>query len=77
MGQQKEMKKHMQEDSEGWSERIHEGRLQLIRASADWGTICHDGDQKPGPLQAFNVSLPLWFDGINKNEFMHCLRRLC
>ena len=77
MGQQKEMKKHMDEDPEGWSEWIHDGRLQLIRASVDWGIhMGHDGDQKPGPLQAFNVSLPLWFDGLNKNEFMHCLRRL-
>jgi hypothetical protein len=36
----------------------------------------HEGNQKPGPLQAFNVSLPLWFDGLTKNEMMHSLRRL-
>ena len=36
----------------------------------------HQGNKKPGPLQAFNVSLPIWFDGVTKNEFMHSLRRL-
>ena len=77
MGQQKEMKKHMDEDPEGWSEWIHDGRLQLIRASVDWGIhMGHVGEQKTGPLQAFNVSLPVWFDGLTKNEFMHTLRRL-
>jgi len=77
MGQQKEMKNHMKEDADGWSEWIHEGRLQLIRSSVDWGIhMGHEGDQKPGPLQAFNVSLPLWFDGLTKNEIMHSLRRL-
>jgi hypothetical protein len=76
-GQQKEMMTHMKDDAEGWSEWIHEGRLQLIRSSVDWGIhMGHDGNQKPGPLQAFNVSLPLWFDGLTKNEFMHSLRRL-
>ena len=77
MGQQKEMKNHMKEDSDGWSEWIHEGRLQLIRSSVDWGIhMGHEGPQKPGPLQAFNVSLPIWFDGLTKNEMMHGLRRL-
>ena len=36
----------------------------------------HEGKKKPGPLQAFNVSLPIWFDGLNKHEFMNSLRRL-
>ena len=36
----------------------------------------HSGEKKPGPLQAFNVSLPIWFDGLNKHEFMNSLRRL-
>ena len=77
MGQQKEMKTHMKEDAEGWSEWIHDGRLQLIRSSVDWGIhMGHEGNQKPGPLQAFNVSIPLWFDGLTKNEMMHSLRRL-
>ena len=53
------------------------GRLQLIRSTVDWGIhMGHKGNEKPGPLQAFNVSLPIWFDGLTKNEFMHSLRRL-
>ena len=36
----------------------------------------HEGKEKPGPLQAFNVSLPVWFDGLTKNALMHSLRRL-
>lgn len=36
----------------------------------------HVGKEKPGPLQAFNVSLPIWHDGLNKNALMHSLRRL-
>jgi hypothetical protein len=39
-----------------------------MRAELDWGIhMGHDGKEKPGPLQAFNVSLPIWFDGLNKN----------
>ena len=76
-GQQDEMSNHMKEDKDGWAEWIHEARLQLISSSVDWGIhMCHQGDKKPGPLQAFNVSLPIWFDGVSKNEFMHSLRRL-
>lgn len=76
-GQQKEMAKHMAEDREEWLEWVHEGRLQLIRSAVDWGIhMGHNGEEKPGPLQAFNVSLPIWFDGLTKNEFMHALRRL-
>ena len=76
-GQQDEMSNHMKDDKDGWSEWIHEARLQLIGSSVDWGIhMGHQGNKKPGPLQAFNVSLPIWFDGVNKNEFMHSLRRL-
>tara|TARA_Y100001935_G_scaffold68434_2_gene57349 strand:- start:25 stop:693 length:669 start_codon:yes stop_codon:yes gene_type:complete len=76
-GQQDEMANHMQEDKDGWSEWIHDARLQLINSAVDWGIhMGHKGNKKPGPLQAFNVSLPIWFDGITKNEFMHSLRRL-
>jgi len=76
-GQQKEMTNHMKEDNDTWLEWIHDVRLQLIRTSVDWGIhMGHQGDQKTGPLQAFNVSLPLWFDGLTKNEFMHTLRKL-
>ena len=76
-GQQDEMTNHMKDDKGGWTEWIHEARLQLINSSVDWGIhMGHKGNKKPGPLQAFNVSLPIWFDGISKNEFMHSLRRL-
>tara|TARA_B100001564_G_scaffold347014_1_gene347342 strand:+ start:392 stop:1045 length:654 start_codon:yes stop_codon:yes gene_type:complete len=76
-GQQQEMSNHMKDDNDVWSEWIHEARLQLINSSVDWGIhMGHEGNRKPGPLQAFNVSLPIWFDGLNKNEFMHSLRRL-
>lgn len=76
-GQQDEMSNHMKEDKDGWAEWIHEARLQLINSSVDWGIhMGHQGNRKPGPLQAFNVSLPIWFDGLNKHEFMHSLRRL-
>lgn len=76
-GQQKEMATHMKDDNDGWLEWIHDVRLQLIRSGVDWGIhMGHDGEQKTGPLQAFNVSLPIWFDGLTKNEFMHSLRRL-
>ena len=76
-GQQKEMAKHMEEDREEWLEWVHEARLQLIRSTVDWGIhMCHTGKEKAGPLQAFNVSLPIWFDGLTKNQFMHTLRNL-
>ncbi|MEC7255053.1 MAG: DUF2299 family protein [Candidatus Thermoplasmatota archaeon] len=76
-GQQNEMTNHMIEDKDGWAEWIHEARLQLINSAVDWGIhMGHKDNKKPGPLQAFNVSLPIWIDGITKNEFMHSLRRL-
>ena len=67
----------MEGDFEPWSEWVHECRLSLMRAELDWGIhMGHQGKEKPGPLQAFNVSLPIWFDGLNKNALMHSLRRL-
>ena len=76
-GQQKEMKAHMDDEDSDWTEWIHESRLHLIRTGVDWAIhMGHDGEKKPGPLQAFNVSLPIWFDGLNKHEFMNNLRRL-
>jgi hypothetical protein len=67
----------MQEDENEWNEWVHDSRLQLINTSVDWGMhMGHVGDKKPGPLQAFNVSLPIWFDGLTKNELMQTLRRL-
>ena len=55
------------------SRALHAG----VRAELDWGIhMGHQGKEKPGPLQAFNVSLPIWHDGLNKNALMHSLRRL-
>lgn len=76
-GQQKEMIEHMNDEDSDWAEWMHESRLHLIRAGVDWVIhMGHEGDSKPGPLQAFNVSLPIWFDGLSKHEFMNSLRRL-
>ena len=76
-GQQNEMVAHMGDEESDWAEWIHESRLHLIRSGVDWVIhMGHKEKQKPGPLQAFNVSLPIWFDGLNKHEFMNSLRRL-
>jgi hypothetical protein len=76
-GQQHEMKSHMEDEDSDWSEWVHESRLHLIRTGVDWAIhMGHEGDAKPGPLQAFNVSLPIWYDGLTKNEFMNSLRKL-
>ena len=76
-GQQNEMTNHMTEDKDGWAEWIHEARLQLINSAVDWGIhMGHKDNKKPGPLQAFNLSMPTWFDGVTQNEVMQTLRRL-
>ena len=76
-GQQQEMKEHMDDGESDWGEWIHESRLHLIRSGVDWVIhMGHQDEKKPGPLQAFNVSLPIWFDGLSKNEFMNGLRKL-
>ncbi len=76
-GQQKSMSELMKSDEEEWKSWIHECRMQLIASGVDWGVhLGHSGNQRPGPLQAFNVSEPVWFDGLTKNEMMQNLRRL-
>jgi len=76
-GQQMEMSKHMKDDPDGWKEWIHEARLSLINTGVDWAIhMGHDGKSKPGPLQAFNVSKPIWFDGLTKDQLMQTLRQL-
>ena len=51
--------------------------MQLIASGVDWGIhLGHSGTERKGPLQAFNVSEPLWFDGLTKNEMMQNLRSL-
>jgi len=76
-GQQDEMSTLMQEEEEDWKAWVHEMRMHLITSGVDWNlSMGHDGKARPGPLQAFNVSLPVWFDGLTKNEIMQSLRTL-
>ena len=49
LGQQEQMKEHMNEEPEVWSEWVHECRLTLMRAELDWGIhMGHQGKEKPG-----------------------------
>ncbi len=76
-GQQKEMISHSQLESGGWEKWLHETRIHLTQADLDW--VLHVGKKEegiPGPLQAFNLSRPIWFDGLTQNEFMHTMRHL-
>ena len=76
-GQQNEMREHGKETPDAWEGWLHQTRLQLTRADLDW--VLHVGkpnDETPGPLQAFNLSRPIWFDGLTQNEFMHTMRRV-
>jgi hypothetical protein len=67
----------MKEEEEEWKAWVHEMRMHLITSGVDWNlSMGHDGKARPGPLQAFNVSLPVWFDGLTKNEVMQSLRTL-
>lgn len=76
-GQQNEMEQHASADLEGWQDWMHGTRISLIESGVDWG-LHVGGDKKvgDGPLQAFNVSEPIWLDGLTKNSFMQTLRRL-
>ena len=76
-GQQSEMISHNEEDSGGWETWLHEMRLHLTQANLDW--VLHVGKKQEellGPLQAFNLSRPIWFDGLTQNEFMHTMRHV-
>ena len=76
-GQQESMKGLMKTDEEEWKTWMHECRMQLIASGVDWGIhLGHSGKERKGPLQAFNVSEPLWFDGLTKNEMMQNRRSL-
>ena len=76
-GQQDKMKQLMSDDSEEWKSWLHECRMQLIASGVDWGIhLGHGKEGRNGPLQAFNVSEPIWFDGLTKNEMMQTIRRL-
>ena len=76
-GQQESMSKLMKSDPEDWKSWMHECRMQLISSGVDWGIhLGHSTKGRNGPLQAFNVSEPLWFDGLTKNDMMQNLRNL-
>jgi|TARA_B110000914_G_scaffold182537_1_gene165290 hypothetical protein len=74
-GQQSEMKDHHSTDPLGWETWLHDTRILLTQANLDW--VLHIGKKEvPGPLQAFNLSRPIWFDGLTQNEFMHTMRHV-
>ncbi len=76
-GQQGEMKGLSNNESNDWKDWLHETRLDLTRADLDW--VLHVGGKSEGvsgPLQAFNLSRPIWLDGLSQNEFMHTMRRV-
>ena len=76
-GQQNQMIDHSQNTSDEWEGWLHETRIHLTQADLDW--VLHVGkktNDTPGPLQAFNLSRPIWFDGLTQNEFMHTMRHL-
>ena len=76
-GQQDAMKEMMDEEKDQWKAWVHDCRTNLIHTGVDWVIhLGHVGKKKPGPLQAFNVSEPIWYDGLTKNEFMQAMRRL-
>jgi hypothetical protein len=76
-GQQNEMTALSNNESQQWKDWLHETRLDLTRADLDW--VLHVGGKAEGitgPLQAFNLSRPIWLDGLSQNEFMHTMRRV-
>jgi len=76
-GQQNEMKELSNTEPNDWKDWLHETRLDLTRADLDW--VLHVGGKSEGvagPLQAFNLSRPIWLDGLSQNEFMHTMRRV-
>ncbi|MDP6871789.1 MAG: DUF2299 family protein [Candidatus Thalassarchaeaceae archaeon] len=76
-GQQNEMTTLSNNEPQQWKDWLHETRLDLTRADLDW--VLHVGGKAEGitgPLQAFNLSRPIWLDGLSQNEFMHTMRRV-
>ena len=76
-GQQNQMTDHSQNASDEWEGWLHETRIHLTQADLDW--VLHVGkktNDTPGPLQAFNLSRPIWFDGLTQNEFMQSMRKV-
>jgi len=76
-GQQEEMAEMASSDPMEWEGWLHETRVRLTQSDLDW--VLHVGRKTEGisgPLQAFNLSRPVWFDGLTQNEFMQTMRRV-
>ncbi len=76
-GQQDAMTELSSSEPMGWEEWLHETRIRMTQSDLDW--ILHVGKKKggvSGPLQAFNLSRPVWFDGLSQNEFMQTMRKV-
>ena len=75
-GQQEEMQSHSESDPVALEEWLHEARLGLIKGGFDWTLHIGRKSENSGPLQAFNISRPIWFDGLNQHLFMDTLRTI-
>ena len=76
-GQQDSMKEMGLEDSNEWEKWLHETRIRMTSSDLDW--VLHVGrtnNDVAGPLQAFNLSRPVWLDGLTQNEFMQSMRKV-
>ena len=76
-GQQDSMKETGLEDSHEWEKWLHETRIRMTSSDLDW--VLHVGrtnNDVSGPLQAFNLSRPVWLDGLTQNEFMLSMRKV-
>ena len=76
-GQQDSMRELSMESSESWEEWLHNTRIRMTSSDLDW--VLHVGQSKEGvagPLQAFNLSRPVWIDGLTQNEFMQSMRKV-
>lgn len=76
-GQQEEMSDMGSSAPIEWEGWLHETRVRMTQSDLDW--VLHVGKKKDGvsgPLQAFNLSRPVWFDGLTQNEFMQTMRKV-
>ncbi|HJM13314.1 MAG TPA: DUF2299 family protein [Candidatus Thalassarchaeaceae archaeon] len=76
-GQQESMVKLSSQEPQEWEEWLHDTRINMTSSDLDW--VLHVGRAKTevaGALQAFNLSRPIWLDGLTQNEFMHTMRRV-
>ena len=76
VAQQREMSSHSETEPVAWEEWLHEARIGLIRGGFDWTLHLGHKDENSGPLQAFNISRPIWFDGLTQHCFLDTLRTI-